>query len=100
VITGIEVRLDAKVSSSTSRPMMCAQLSWNGGATWTAAQSTATLTTATATYTLGDAANNWGRTWAATDFSNTAFRVRIIDVAASTARTFSLDALAIRLTYH
>jgi hypothetical protein len=100
VITGIEVRLDAKVSSSTSRPMMCAQLSWNGGATWTAAQSTATLTTATATYTLGGTANNWGRTWAANDFSNTAFRVRIIDVAASTARTFSLDALAIRLTYH
>jgi len=98
-IRGIEVQLNAKVNSTANTPKMCAQLSWDGGATWTAAQSTATLTTTTATYTLGDAANNWGRTWGVADFSNSAFRVRIIDVAGSTARTFSLDALALRVTY-
>ncbi len=59
-IRGIEVRLDARVSSTTSAPRMCVQLSWNGGVSWTAAQNTATLTTTTATYLLGGAANTFG----------------------------------------
>jgi hypothetical protein len=99
LIRGIEVRLNAKADSTSNAPKMCVQLSWNGGTTWTAAQSTATLTTSTVAYTLGDPANTWGRTWAVSDFANTAFRVRIIDVAGSTARTFSLDALAVRVSY-
>jgi hypothetical protein len=33
------------------------------------------------------------------DFSNTNFRLRIIDLASSTARTFSLDWIALRVTY-
>ena len=98
-IKGIEVRLDAKVSSASSAPKMCVQLSWNGGTTWTTAQSTATLSTTTATYILGGAANTWGRTWAVGDLSNANFRVRIIDVASSTARSFSLDRVAVRVTY-
>jgi hypothetical protein len=98
-IRGIEVQLNAKADSTSNSPKICVQLSWDGGTTWTAAQTTATLTTSTAAYNLGGAANNWGRTWAATDFSNPAFRVRLIDVASSTARTFSLDALAVRISY-
>ena len=98
-VRGIEVRLDAKVSSTANSPMMCTQLSWDGGTTWTTAQSTPTLTTATATYVFGGSANTWGRTWAVGDLSNASFRIRIIDVAASTARTFSLDWVAIRVTY-
>jgi hypothetical protein len=98
-IQGIEVQLTARVSSTASTPTMCVQLSWNGGASWTAAQRTATLSTASATYTLGGPGNTWGRTWAASDFSNANFRVRIIDVASSTARTFSLDSIAVRITY-
>ena len=98
-IQGIEVRLDAKVSSASSAPKMCVQLSWNGGATWTAAQSTATLSTTTASYILGGAANTWGRSWAAGELSNANLRLRIIDVASSTARTFSLDGIAVRVTY-
>jgi hypothetical protein len=99
VIRGIEVRLNAKVNSTANNPKMCVQLSWDGGTTWTAAQSTATLTTATAAYTLGSSGDTWGHTWTAGDFANSAFRVRIIDVAGSTARTFSLDALAVRVSY-
>jgi hypothetical protein len=98
-IRGIEVQLNAKADSTSNSPKICVQLSWDGGTTWTAAQTTATLTTSTAAYNLGGAANNWGRTWAATDFSNPAFRVRLINVASSTARTFSLDALAVRISY-
>jgi hypothetical protein len=99
VINGIEVRLDAKADNTTGAPKMCVQLSWNGGTTWTAAQSTATLTTMTGTTILGGATNTWGRTWAMGDFSNTNFRLRIIDLASSTARTFSLDWIALRVTY-
>jgi hypothetical protein len=75
------------------------QLSWNGGATWTTAKSTATLSTSEATYILGGAADTWGRTWSSGDFSNATFRVRVIDVASSTARDFSLDWVAVRVTY-
>ncbi len=35
-ITGIEVRLDAKANAPAGSPVMCVELSWDGGATWTA----------------------------------------------------------------
>jgi hypothetical protein len=99
-IRGIEVRLDARVNSTTSAPRMCVEISWNGGANWTTAQSTPTLSTTTTTYTLGGVANLWGRTsWTLTQLNNTNFRVRITNVASSTARTFSLDGVAVRVTY-
>ena len=81
-IDGIEVRLDARIDggSSASR-FMCVELSWDGGATWTAARTTATLTTTDATYNLGDASDTWGRTWAATDFTVANFRLRVTNVA-------------------
>jgi hypothetical protein len=99
VIQGIEVRLNAKVDSTTGAPKLCVQLSWNGGTTWTTTKSTATLSTTELAYTLGGAADTWGRTWSSGDFSNTNFRVRIIDVASSTSRDFSLDAVAVRVSY-
>jgi hypothetical protein len=98
-INGIEVRLDARADSTTGAPRMCVQLSWNGGTTWTTAKTSANLTTSEATYTLGGAADTWGRTWASTNFSNANFRVRIINVASNTSRDFSLDWVAVRVTY-
>jgi hypothetical protein len=75
------------------------QISWNGGATWTAVKSTSTLTTSEATYLLGGTTDIWGRTWASSDFTNANFRIRITDVAGNTARDFSLDWLAVRVFY-
>ncbi len=98
-IRGIEVRLAARVDSAAGAPRMCAQLSWNGGTTWTTALSTTTLTTTTLAYFLGSATNTWGRTWTVGDFSNANFRVRIINVASSIDRDFSLDRVAVRVTY-
>jgi hypothetical protein len=100
VVDGIEVRLDANADSTFGSPKICVQLSWDGGTTWTTAKSTTTLTTSQATYILGGASDNWGRTWSTSNLSNTNFRVRIIDVAGSTARDFSLDWIAVRVTYH
>jgi len=78
---------------------MCVELSWDGGASWTAAQATATLTTAMTTSILGGPANPWGRSWTAAELSDANFRVRITDVANSTNRDFSLDWIAVRVTY-
>lgn len=99
-IDGIEVRLDGKVDSTSGAPKFCVQLSWDGGATWTTAKTTATLTTGEATYTLGSAADTWGRAWNAADFLNGNFRVRIIPIASNTSRDFSLDWVAVRVSYH
>jgi myo-inositol-hexaphosphate 3-phosphohydrolase len=98
-IKGIEVRLDAKVDSTSGSPKLCVQLSWNGGATWTAAKATPRLTTSEATYMLGSATDTWGRSWTVGDLTDTSFRVRVISVASSTSRDFSLDWVAVRVTY-
>jgi len=102
VVKGIEVRLDALADSTSSSPQICVQVSWNGGTTWTTAKQTTTLTTSEATYILGGPADTWGRTWTLANLTNTNFRIRVIDVASSanaTSRDFSLDWLAVRVTY-
>ncbi len=98
-VQGIEVRLDGKADSTSGSPRFCIQLSWNGGASWTSAKSTTTLGITEQTFVLGGSADNWGRTWLPGNLSNANFRVRIIDVASSTARDFSLDWIAVRVTY-
>jgi|GEM_PF-287690 len=98
-INGIEIRLDAKVDSTSGAPKLCVQLSWDGGTSWTTAKSTTTLTTAEATYILGSPTDTWGRIWSDTNFSDANFRVRVIDVASSTTRDFSLDWVGAQVTY-
>jgi hypothetical protein len=98
-VKGIQVRLDAKADSASGSPKICVQLSWDSGTTWTSCKSTTTLTTAEATYILGGAADTWGHAWTASELGNTTFRVRLIDVATSTARDFSLDWVAVQVTY-
>jgi hypothetical protein len=99
VIQGIEVRLDAKVDSSSGSPKLCVQLSWDGGVSWTAVKSTSTLSTGEQTFMLGNPTDTWGRPWTTSQLSNANFRVRMIEVANSTARDFSVDWIAVRVTY-
>ncbi len=98
-VLGIQVRLDARADSTTGAPRICVQLSWNNGTSWTTAKQTSTLTTSEATYTLGGTADTWGRAWTLSELSNANFRVRVIDVASNTSRDFSLDYLAVNITY-
>ena len=95
-IAGIEVRLRARADSTAGAPRMCVQLSWDGGTTWTTTKATGTLGTALATFTLGGAADTWGRTWSPANLANASFRLRVINVASSTSRDFFLDAVAVR----
>ena len=98
VIDGFSVRLDAWVNSTSGTRVMCADLSWNGGASWTAAKTTSSLSSSQATFTLGNSSDNWGRSWTTAQTSNANFRVRITDVA-STSRNFSLDWVAVNVHY-
>jgi hypothetical protein len=98
-VQGIEVRLDARVDSTSGSPRMCVELSWDGGISWTAPQATSTLTTTMATRILGGAANTWGRSWTAAELSDANFRVRVTNVANSTARDYSLDWIAVRVSH-
>ncbi len=97
-VLGIQVRLNARADSTTGSPKMCVEISWNGGASWTAAKST-NLTTSEVAYTLGGTSDLWGRTWALGDFSNTNFRVRVTNVASNNSRDFYLDYIAVNVTY-
>jgi hypothetical protein len=99
VIQGLQVRLDARTENTKNNPKICVQLSWDGGTTWTTAKQTSNLSTTEASYFLGSASDNWGRTWSAGNFTNTSFRVRVIDVAGNTGRDFFLDYLAVNVTY-
>jgi hypothetical protein len=98
-IDGIELRLDAWADATAGAPSMCVELSWNGGATWTAVKTTPNLTATQATYTLGSATDTWGRTWATTDFTNANFRVRITDVNSNNNRDHRLDWVTLRVAY-
>jgi hypothetical protein len=98
-ILGIEVRLEAKVDSASGSPKMYAQLSPDGGTTWTTGKGTATLSTTDTLYTLGGTSDLWGTAWTSPQLSNTNFRVRIIDVATNTSRDFSLDQITVRVIY-
>jgi hypothetical protein len=98
-INGVQLRLDAWADATAGTPYICAEVSWNGGASWTAAKTTATLTTTQATYTLGAVTDTWGRTWSVSDFTNANFRVRLTDVATNNNRDFRLDYAAVQVTY-
>ena len=98
-VQGIEVKLNSKVDSTSGSPRFCVQLSWDGGATWTSAITSGTLSTAETMYILGGVTNTWGRAWTSTDFDNANFRVRLTMVASNTSRDFSLDWVGVQVRY-
>jgi hypothetical protein len=98
-VQGIEVQLVGLKGNNSSNAFICVQLSWDGGTTWTTTQSSAALTTTSATYVLGGPADTWGRTWSGSNFSNANFRVRIIDVTDKANQDLRLDSLAVQVTY-
>ena len=98
-VKGIAVRLDARADSTSGSPKMCAQLSWNGGASWTSAKTTSNLSTSERTYLLGSATDRWGRTWTAANLTNANLVVRVVNIASSTSRDFSLDWVAVKVHY-
>ena len=98
-IQGIEVKLNSRVDSTTGSPRFCVQLSWNGGASWTNAVTSATLSTNETVYTVGGVTNTWGRAWTNTDFSDANFRLRLVMVASNNSRDYSLDWVGVQVRH-
>lgn len=98
-IQGIEVKLNSKVDSTTGAPKFCVEFSWNGGASWTAPVTSATLSTAETMYIMGGVTNTWGRAWTNSDFDNANFRMRLTMVASNTSRDYSLDWVGVQVRY-
>lgn len=98
-IDGIRVRTDLRLDGIVGAHNLCAQLSWDGGATWTAIKTQAITVATETTYIFGSTSDTWGRSWTAAQFSTTNLRVRIIDASSVTTRDFSLDYLAVSVTY-
>lgn len=98
-VNGISVQLDAGLNNNGGTSILCAQLSWDGGTTWTATQQVTLSGSSVTTYTLGGAAYTWGRTWTLANLGTAAFRVRIIDVSNQPSKNFRLDGVQVAVNY-
>ncbi len=97
-VDGITVQLRAALNAITGTTVMCAQLSWDGGTSWTATKSITPTTTLT-TFTLGSTSDTWGRTWTAPELGSTQFRIRVIDASSVSTRSFKLDWVGAQVSY-
>jgi hypothetical protein len=98
-ISGIRVRADVGLNHNGGTDHLCAQLSWDGGVSWSTIQSIPLHGTGESTYVLGGTSDTWGRTWTPAELAPTTFVVRIIDAASMTNKRFELDYLAVSVTY-
>ncbi len=94
-INGIVVKLEAK--GSTAAGTVGVRLSWDGGSSVTSLDTTDTLTTSDAVYTLGSPSDLWGRTWSFTEFADGSLLIELI--ANTSSNTLSVDAIQARV-YH
>jgi hypothetical protein len=98
-VQGIEVRLDWWLDNQSGTSSMSVELSWDGGASWTAAKTDPTETTSEHTATLGTPSDTWGRAWTAAELSNGSFRARVRSDSTVPGRDFRLDWIPVRVTY-
>ncbi len=102
VPTGIEVRVDWWLSSTSGTNSLCAELSWNGGTSWTTQKCDTFEDTAEHTGTLGGPTDTWGRTWVAGDLDNDNLRLRLTSNCTGigcSSQDYFLDWVAMDVTY-
>jgi hypothetical protein len=98
-ILGITVRADVGMNNNGGTSNLCAQLSWDGGTSWTALKSVSLTATAETTFTLGGPADTWGRTWTRAQLQSPAFVVRLVDASSQPNKDYVLDYVAVSVTY-
>lgn len=106
-VTGIQVRLDAHTdtaSTSSGTRTLSVELSWDGGANWTTAKTTATLTSSETTYTLPSTTSDlWGHAWTISQLSNANFAMRVTSNCTGSPacgnRDFFLDWIPVKVYY-
>ena len=99
LVEGIEVKLDWWLDSKDGENSMKVELSWDGGATWTAPKSDSTETTSEHTKVLGGPTDTWGRAWTAGELSNASFRVRLTSNSSKSSRDFYIDWVPVKVYY-
>ena len=98
-VEGIEVRLDWFLDSTDGVSSMDVELSWDGGTTWTAAQTDAVESTAEHTGTVGGPTDTWDRTWTTAELADANFRVRLTANSDAGDRDFFLDWVPVRVLF-
>ena len=76
-VSGIEVKLDWWLSALGGGNSMDVELSWDNGASWTAAKTDAVESTSERSVVLGSSSDAWGRTWASSEFADDLFLVGV-----------------------
>lgn len=96
-IDGIEVAIEGYATAGREIDV---SLSWDGGTSHTATQTTSMPNGGSeATYILGSNSNDWGRTWTDTELSNANFCVQL-DATLLALGNVNVDQVQVRLTYH
>jgi len=98
-IEGIEVRLDWWLDDTIGTNSMDAELSWDGGTSWTTAKTDTQETTSEHSVVLGGPADTWGRSWSTAELGDANFRVRLTSNSTSDFRDFYLDWVPVRVYY-
>jgi hypothetical protein len=102
-VTGIEVRLDWWLSFTFGTNGLSVELSWDAGASWTAAKTDAVESTAEHTTTLGGPNDTWGRSWTAPELNDANFRVRVTSNCTGgffcVVQDYMLDWVPVRVSY-
>ncbi len=98
-INGIGVRLDWFLDSDNGTNSMSAELSWDGGISWTPSSTDNAASTTEHSAYLGGSTDSWGRSWSPLDFTNDNFRVRITCSSDVSGRIFYLDWVPVIVYY-
>jgi len=99
VIDGITVVFEANSSSGATGTGADIDLSWDGGTSFTSTQGFTTTISTDQNFTMGGSSDTWGRTWSATDFSNSNFRLRATKTGTESQST-RVDYISITVYYH
>ncbi len=98
-ISGIRVQATVGTNNNGGTTNLCAQLSWDGGTSWTTISSQDVPSTADTVYTFGSTSDLWGRSWTLSELSAADFRVRLIDASSQPNKQFQLDYVSVSVTY-
>jgi hypothetical protein len=98
-IDGITVRAEAGMNNNGGTSVLCVELSWDGGASWTAAQAQTLTSSALTIYPFGGPTDTWGRSWTVGQLANASFRVRLTDATSHPTKDYRLDHVAVEVTY-
>ncbi len=98
------MRLDWWLDAVNGNNKIAVDLSWDGGTSWTTAQSDSQEPTLETTIILGGSADAWGRVWSIGELSDANFRVRVTTACSGNAsncspRDYFLDWVPVQVTY-